>query len=691
MKKTVAHILFSIIVSIFALMPNLTAQWVDMGFPAENGATLYWSEGDLKMNDENFVITDYTDPGNSYIWGFNGNNTARQNLPYDITGNINYDMAAAHLNNTRLPSRKEFQALVNNCYISYTNVLVEEGYYLPIDPKDKSWINGTWVNQDYDKFTFTGDQFKLDSYKSRRYVYGTVTFDGNRMILKCSRGESGTIYLTYNAKTRQIFDRGTEMSKSDQASLLPDRTPDHYMYCMVLTSKINNNKLYFPIIEHTDGYYSQQSRDIAYWTGTQGQNGTALAFTSDGLKEKAMSTLCRIRPVKDDCNGCFTDFGYLTFEITDESHLGAEIFIDGKSMGQLSADSEFKIATGKHTVELKNEPCLIADPIVVDVAYRATTVCQSRMKKQCAYVRINSNGATLTIDNRPPARHSWQGLLPFGKYKVVAKKQYCYTEEKELEINNTNDIVIDFQLTSIQLPITISTKPGKSEVYIDGRFAGKASRRALTTPLLTTGDAHTIVLRKNGYGRISDTLYPYQAETQNGLVGTEPQKHREYRMRLDIDNLNPWFLVANYATSINYKSPAFGITFGHSRIFGWYLSALTNINNTGFGTEKMIEDEEYELTGKSSVTRLSITAGLMGRFGHCALYLGAGYGFRSYNLQERDGSWVRYPKTSYKGIDAEAGLMFHFGHFVLSVGVISTNFSYWEGKAGIGFSIPGKY
>lgn len=69
------------------------------------------------------------------------------------------------------------------------------------------------------------------------------------------------------------------------------------------------------------------------------------------------------------------------------------------------------------------------------------------------------------------------------------------------------------------------------------------------------------------------------------------------------------------------------------------------------------------------------------------MYLKAGLGFgnRSLSWKTLDDRWVRNGGYSAVGVDVSAGMMFNFGGFVLSLDVVTTNFSIFEGRVGLGY------
>jgi len=154
---------------------------------------------------------------------------------------------------------------------------------------------------------------------------------------------------------------------------------------------------------------------------------------------------------------------------------------------------------------------------------------------------------------------------------------------------------------------------------------------------------------------------------------------------------------------------AFGLTFGQFERLGWYFSFMTNFNFKGEGEwnqnsdrlkcdkNGFIDSELPFYTGKTSKTRISFTVGFIGKIlPPWAVYVGVGVGYRALyweitNIDERgeltNKRWVKNSAFTTLGVDIESGFMLDLKGFMLSAGVITTNFNRLDVKIGIGFAI----
>lgn len=151
------------------------------------------------------------------------------------------------------------------------------------------------------------------------------------------------------------------------------------------------------------------------------------------------------------------------------------------------------------------------------------------------------------------------------------------------------------------------------------------------------------------------------------------------------------FITLNGACT-NYYYPSLGFTYGQMKDFGWFVSVMSGFNYAGLAPDFV--SESYGLVegvlpfykDESACTVLSVMGGGIFRVNHIlSLKAGVGYGNRSLSWKTLDDRWVRIERYSAKGMDVSAGMMFNIGRFLLSVDAVTTDFSIFEGRIGLGY------
>ena len=147
----------------------------------------------------------------------------------------------------------------------------------------------------------------------------------------------------------------------------------------------------------------------------------------------------------------------------------------------------------------------------------------------------------------------------------------------------------------------------------------------------------------------------------------------------------------------NTENPSVGFTFGQVQKFGWFASVMSGFNFAGLAPAAVSDAEGFVgedlpfYKDEYAKTVLSVMGGGVMRLNDM-MYLKAGLGFgnRSLSWKTLDNRWVRNDGYSAVGVDVSAGMMFNFGGFVLSLDAVTTNFSIFEGRVGLGYSFENR-
>lgn len=156
------------------------------------------------------------------------------------------------------------------------------------------------------------------------------------------------------------------------------------------------------------------------------------------------------------------------------------------------------------------------------------------------------------------------------------------------------------------------------------------------------------------------------------------------------------FITLNGAYT-NTENPSAGFTIGQVQKFGWFASVMSGFHFAGLApaavsnAEGFVGEDLPFYKDEYAKTVLSIMGGGMMRLNDIIyVKVGAGFGNRSLSWKTLDNRWVRNSGWSAVGVDVSAGLMFNFGGFVLSLDAVTTNFSIFEGKIGLGYSFENR-
>lgn len=187
-------------------------------------------------------------------------------------------------------------------------------------------------------------------------------------------------------------------------------------------------------------------------------------------------------------------------------------------------------------------------------------------------------------------------------------------------------------------------------------------------------------------------------------------RFRASNVVFSVKALAPWrtFVLAEGAVSPKPFQPSAGLMVGAVSRVGFYAKGRTGFqfgNSSGYisteadGTYRAFVDDAisltekempYYLTNNRKITYWVADAGAIVRAYYkddimLYVYAGLGYGERQFLCQNYKNEWLRYDRTSFKGISADLGIMMAYKHFALSAGVNTIAFKYVDVQLGLGY------
>ena len=589
MKKT--FVLLALFL-LFSATASYAQKWVDMGTKADNGAPMYWSSYDLvknKISEWELAKVD-TIIGAETSWSL-GN---FYDSPCDIAGSKSDDLATNTLGKPyRMPSKREFERLINNCYVTFHSKKVKNGYY--IQPKDNgvSWIYGSWelttggfvfklyINRN--KLTWTSWRPGLDPFPETLYE-GSYTIKMDKIVM----GNAG-LYFPISLNRKRIYTpKGEAFHNNHQILCEPMRIPDKWLDYVELQSKTNGNIIVFPIEKHnTDEdlafypfsyYLKTTNKKVSWWTSSKTNDNNVFTLTLDGdeilVEEKSSSNNFRIRPVYDDGHKNPSrypnDFGWLQMNVDWFSECGLDIYLDDSLVGSAPYHKEYKIKCGSHKVRITGDR--IDDfQRSINIGYRETCVFHPTITSKYARVTIRANDCEIQIDGKNVGHYSWTGELEAGKYKVKVTKA-CY-EPYEETINVVGGRNATFEITPKHLKIhnlKVSCNADNCKVLLNGKRASSDSNTPLSLNL-EMQTSHTLHLEAPNYVPITITFsileYGIVLKSSSGLDSYDGDQ--SYVVKSDLNGLDIHLCKLNkrsyygnnnlYKQRPNYKGPIMGV------------------------------------------------------------------------------------------------------------------------------------
>ena len=544
-----------------------------------------------------------------------------------------------------------------------------------------------------------------------------LVFVGNRATQIIKKPKTGSMWIYISAEA---------------ATFIDIRHPDYGTYKYYLPEELCDYCVYEMILQYKNpnAYAGPEKPNINYLIISSDREDAEIYIDDEYVGDKEVSKTLNIGTThtwRMECKYYHTEsgsveitegdpivvdkkmrpaYGFLEVESTPEN--GALVYIDNERVGKTPFKTD-KLESGEYVVKVVKEMYKQAEQkfTVVD---GQTTKAVLNMEPNFVMVTINTDvEADIYINNELKAKGSWTGRLTEGSHYVEARKAQHETTSKNINVVLGEDMVINIDAPrAICGFLNVNTEPMRAEIYIDGKHYGQTPK--IITDLLV--GVHELVLNKQGYAELKKTITITEGETlnlketlvpdkSNSSIKNEsvtktvqtpkPQQPKTETAKTVKQNVTKpkvddkfGFVTLNAAYSVAPQL-SYGISFGSVKKVGWYLSAMSNFDFTGLNVIDKPFDE-VAVTGYSTTTRLSATAGLVVRMEKPVyLKLGAGYGMRIRAAETLNGQYVKYPANTYEGIEATAGVMFRLGGLAISLDAVTTNFKMMEVKVGLGF------
>lgn len=540
-----------------------------------------------------------------------------------------------------------------------------------------------------------------------------LVFVGNRATQIIKKPKTGSMWIYISAES---------------ATFIDIRHPDYGTYKYYLPEELCDYCVYEMVLQYINpnAYQGPEKPNINYLIISSDQENAEIfiddEYVGDGEVSKTLS-IGTTHTWRIECKYYHTEsgsvsitdgdavvvektmrpaYGFLDIETRPEN--GAIVYVNNERVGKTPFKTD-KLTSGEYAVKVVKEMYKQAEQkfTVVD---GQTTKAVLNMTPNFVNVTINTDAESdIYLDNEYKGKGTWKGRLPEGTHYVEARKASHETSSKNVNIVLGEDVTITIDAPrAICGFLNVNSDPMRAEIYIDGKHHGQTPK--IITDLLVGN--HELKLVKQGYAVLKKTITIAEGETLNlketlasansqnqnvantgnNVKVTEP-KAKEVKPKTEMvskpksSNDKYSFVTLNAAYSIAPQL-SYGISFGSAGKTGWFVSAMSNFDFTGFDVVDKPFDE-VAITGNSKTTRLSAIAGFMMRLGEPVyLKLGAGYGMRIRAAETIFGEYVEYPANTYKGIDLSAGLMFRVGGMAISLDAVTTNFKMMEVKVGVG-------
>lgn len=416
-----------------------------------------------------------------------------------------------------------------------------------------------------------------------------------------------------------------------------------------------------------DIYIDNQYKAKGEWSGRISDGAHFVEVKKD--KHKTVSRNINLMLGKDENISIEAPTPITGFLDVSSVPVKADIYLNGKHYGttpRIISD----LIIGDYTLKLEKEGCASVTKNITIEENQTITVKEQLQTGKEVVVKTDRNGDKIYVDGNYAGTSPLTTNIAYGSHEIKATRDN-QTATKNVEVTISSDKQ-EFVLAFGKM-ITINSSAKGDDIYVDGKKVG-------TTPMeidLSPGNHEVMVRRGNLYETKTLTINKNTSSSYSFV----PKKEPLYKY---LDR-GVTFVTLNGAYS-SAPQTSLGLTFGRVKKVGWFVSAMSGLDFTGFNAI----DENYEeviLTGETASTRLSVMGGVITRIGGPVYFkAGAGFGMRTRVCETIDGNYVEYKPDTFKGVDLGAGLQFNLRNITFGIDAVTTNFKYTELRLGIGIN-----
>lgn len=594
-------------------------------------------------------------------------------LPFDLKDFCGYEMVLQYIPiglNTNVTQQNNYLTIIcdqPNASIYIDDQYVSDGFKSLAIGTTHSWrIECDMYHTESGTVTITKDE-PITIEKQLRPAYGfikvsskpesgAIVFINNKKVGTTPYQSDKMASGTYNVRVVKDMYKTTEQTFTITDGNTTDALLDMNANFVTLTIETD---------AESDIYIDEQLKGKGRWNGRISDGAHFVEVKKD--KHRTVSKNINLVLGKDEVIKIEAPTPIVGMLDVSSLPVKANIYIDGKHYGttpRIISD----LLIGDYTLKLEKEGCASVTKNITIEENQTLAIKENLPTGKEVVIKTDQSGDKIYVDDIYVGTSPITSNLSYGSHNLKAVRG-SQIAVKTVEVKTTT--VKDEFVLAFGKMINITSNQKGDDIYVDGKKVG-------TTPMeidLSLGK-HEVEVRRGKMYETKDLQV-----TKNGASGSHFIPKKEPLEKYLSRGVN--FVTLNAAYSVAPQT-SFGFTYGQVKNFGWFVSAMSNFDFTGFNTI----DKSYEeviLTGKTASTRISVTGGFMAKIGG-PVYVkaGAGYGMIVRVCETITSEYVEYTPNTYKGVDLTAGLQLNLRNITIGIDAVTTNFQMTEIKLGIG-------
>jgi hypothetical protein len=192
---------------------------------------------------------------------------------------------------------------------------------------------------------------------------------------------------------------------------------------------------------------------------------------------------------------------------------GAEVQLDGKSLGTSPVAALLRVPVGAHSVRVTKTgfvPFAGDADVTPDGRAVIDAVPLIRQPSQ-GHLVVHAPGSEplrVTIDGVDLGATPWEGDVAPGSHEIAGRSSTSAAPAQMVNVNVGDRIAVDLVTAATAAHLQIRTNDGKGQVYIDGIAKGDGTFVGDVSP-----GPHSVVITRDGYERFEKTVSLAERET----------------------------------------------------------------------------------------------------------------------------------------------------------------------------------
>lgn len=210
--------------------------------------------------------------------------------------------------------------------------------------------------------------------------------------------------------------------------------------------------------------------------------------------------------------------GWLSIRVGEP---GAQVDVDGKSLGVSPVPVLVRVAMGPHDVKV-TKAGFAAFMAHAEVAADGTAIVEVKLAPVASqgHVVVHSTGPEplrVIVDGVDVGVTPWEGDLPPGSHVIAGRSSSAQAEAQTVELSAGSRTAVDLVSSATAAHLQIRTNDGKGSIYVDGVVKGEGAFAGDVGP-----GPHTVVVSREGFQRFEKSMTLTERQTWAETVTLEP-------------------------------------------------------------------------------------------------------------------------------------------------------------------------